>query len=358
MIYKPDFERAKDFWRKFWKQEYAGRPLVCVKAPKRGMEQAKFSWTPADSYRACMNGTIDKSLNEFEKYLQSTYFGGEAIPSLDVQLGPDQYAGFLGAKIKTRDDFYTTWAHPIVDDWADFEVKIDKSQNSYMDILCKNMRAAAEFGKEKFIVNMPDLHSNMDALSALRGPQDLCFDIMDTPEEVHRILNDVRGTYTEIFDILFQAGNMAQTGSTSWAPLYCDSGKFAVVQCDFSCMLSPNQAREFVIPAIEEEANFLDYSMYHYDGKEALGHLDDVLAIDKINCVQWVPGDGQPRSIEWMDLLKKIQKASKSLWIFDWTADEIKKHYRELDPSKVVFSLDVASQDEAEDLLEFLEKNG
>ena len=358
MIYKQDFEGAKKNWKKFWKQEYIGRPFLCVTSPKRGAIQQPFSWSPADSYRACMRGTLRQSLEQYERFLQTTYFGAESIPAIDIQLGPDQYAAFLGAKLETREELSTTWAHPIVQDWKEFNVKIDRSENSALDILCKNMKEAALWGKDKFIVNMPDLHSNMDALSALRGPEDLCYDIMDTPEEVHSVLKEVRATYQEIFHILYEAGNMKETGSCSWAPLYCEEGKFAVTQCDFSCMLSPRQAREFVIPAIEEEAQFLDCCIYHYDGKGALGHLDDILAIDRIHAVQWVPGAGQPRTIEWMDLLHKIQKASKSLWIYDWTVQEIKEHYRELDPSKVLFSLSVSSQDEAEDLIEFLEKNG
>jgi succinate dehydrogenase flavin-adding protein (antitoxin of CptAB toxin-antitoxin module) len=60
-----------------------------------------------------------------------------------------------------------------------------------------------------------------------------------------------------------------------------------------------------------KKLHFLDHCVYHYDGKGALGHLDDILAIPDIDVIQWVPGDGNPRSIEWMDLLHKIQAAGK-----------------------------------------------
>ena len=67
-----------------------------------------------------------------------------------------------------------------------------------------------------------------------------------------------------------------------------------------------------------------------------------------------VPGDGQPRTLEWMELLHKIQAAGKGLWLYDWTAEEIKRHFKELKPEKLVFSVDVASEDEAVELLDYL----
>ena len=65
---------------------------------------------------------------------------------------------------------------------------------------------------------------------------------------------------------------------------------------------------------------------------------------------------GQPRSIEWMDLLTKIQSAGKSLWIFDWTAEEIKANVKHLKPELVAFSLGAQTPEQADDLLEYLEK--
>jgi 5-methyltetrahydrofolate--homocysteine methyltransferase len=122
-------------------------------------------------------------------------------------------------------------------------------------------------------------------------------------------------------------------------------------------MISPRMARKFVIPAVAEEAAYLDHCVYHYDGKEALGHLDDILAIDDIDVIQWVPGDGNPRSVEWMDLLKKIQASGKGLWIYDWTIDEIKQFYKELRPEGLLFQVGARTRAEADDLVEWLRKN-
>ncbi len=115
--------------------------------------------------------------------------------------------------------------------------------------------------------------------------------------------------------------------------------------------------RTFAIPAIEYEVNHLKHCVYHYDGKEALGHLDDILAIKGIDVIQWVPGSGNPRSIEWMDLLKRIQKAGKGLWIYDWSAEEIKQHFKELKPEGLLFQVTAGSAEEADGLIGYVKKN-
>jgi hypothetical protein len=331
--------------------------VVSITAPKKDRIVSGFDSLPIRTFRTCMSKNYDNYLKDFENSAQNIYYAGESVPSIDINLGPDQFAGFLGSKIEAVDGHYTTWAQPIVEDWSKFEVRIDKSEDSYYNHIKLFYEYAVKYSKGNYLINQLDLHSNIDAMSALRGPQDLCFDIMDCPEDVHRILNKIDNVYDDVFMMAYNAGEMKKRGSIGWAPTYCESGKFAVIQCDFSCMLSPTQAREFVIPSIMREAAYLDRSVYHYDGKDALGHLDDILAIKDIDCIQWVPGDGQPRSLEWMDILKKIQKAGKSLWIYDWTADEIKTNFKELEPNKVAFSLGVANEDEADGLLEYLVKN-
>ncbi len=352
----PDFERKKKYWNAFWQHDVIDRPLICVTAPKNGMTIHSTPLNAAAVAKPCLNGDYGPLLRSFARTVETTYYGGEAIPYIDLTLGPDQYAAFLGADLFVEDSYVTTWVQSFVDDWSRFEVRLHDGPDSYFDKLKRFMEYAASFADGRFLIAMLDLHSNLDALSAVRGPQNLCLDLMDCPGEVHRVLDEVRKTYAPIYEMAYKAGNMEETGSIGWFPTYCENGRFAVTQCDFSAMISPDQAREFVIPAIEEEASYLDRCGYHYDGKGALGHLDDILAIDGIDLIQWVPGDGNPRSIEWMDLLRKIQAAGKGLWIYDWTCDEIIRHFKDLSPEGLVFSVNASSQDEADRLLEIVAK--
>ena len=172
MLYNDNFERTQKYAEAFWNKELIDRPYVCVTAPRNGAEPVTEGvfCSPTNSFKAAVSGDYLPILQTYEKTVRSTFYGGEALPSFDATLGPDQYAAFLGAGIKTRDEFYTTWSEPCVTDWEAFPIAVEKGPGSSFDILKRFMEFAAEYGQDKFFVNMLDLHSNMDALSALRGP--------------------------------------------------------------------------------------------------------------------------------------------------------------------------------------------
>ncbi|MDD3176021.1 MAG: trimethylamine corrinoid protein 2, partial [Candidatus Nanoarchaeia archaeon] len=102
---------------------------------------------------------------------------------------------------------------------------------------------------------------------------------------------------------------------------------------------------------------FLDHCVFHLDGPGALRHLDDILAIKDIDVLQWVPGAGQPPVYEWLDVLKKAQKAGKGLQIYGVNLDIIKRISRELSPEGIVYCLDAKSRKEVEETTDWLEKN-
>ena len=352
MDFHQQLAHTKKYAEAFWQKEMIDRPYVCVTAP---IKPVVFSWSPAKSFDVCMREAYDEILIPYQNLIDHTFFGGEALPNLELTLGPDQYAAFLGGTIEASSENVTTWVHPFIDDWSDFHAQIDRSPDGYFEKLKRFFEYAAKQASGRFLLNMLDLHSNMDALSAMRGAQNLCFDLIDSDEEIHRVLKEVNDTYESVFQMAYEAGGMKEAGTIGWSPIYC-SQKSAVLQCDFSCLIGPEHANEFVFPAIEYEASLLDHNIYHLDGKDALRHLDTILSLDCIDCIQWVPGAGQPRTLEWMDLLKKIQSAGKSLWIYDWTAEENKAYHKELNPALVAFSLQTDTPDQAQSLLETLKK--
>jgi 5-methyltetrahydrofolate--homocysteine methyltransferase len=215
----------------------------------------------------------------------------------------------------------------------------------------------ARHAQGRYLIGICDLHSNADTLSALRGPDRLCLDLLLTPELVDRAMREVRRLYQPVYNGIYDACELSrQDGTIGWAPFWCP-GKFATIQCDFSCMVSPETARRAILPALEEEAEFLDHCVYHLDGKEALVHLDDILAIKKIDVIQWVSGAGQKPMWQWLDVLKKIQRAGKGLWIYEINAEQVKQVHKELDPTGVLYSVDAQNAAEIEDLAKYLEQH-
>jgi hypothetical protein len=351
----PDFDRKKQYYRAFWEREVLDRPLVNVKAPTG-------PHLPAAYLEGAETGAYLPVLEKAAANFRNTWFGGEALPSFQCSLGPDQFAAFLGGKIEFSSGVGTSWVKPFWDDdYSEADVQIDTSQGSYFDRLMTFIKTAADIAEQEdsrgngFLVEMLDLHTNLDALMAARGSENLCMDLADDPDRVERVLQKIVPLFPFVVDSAAKAGNMEKNGYTGWIPTYSEK-KFAVIQCDFSIMISPEMCRRFLVPALEYEASCLEHCIYHYDGPGALTHLDEILGIQKINAIQWVPGAGQPRTIEWMDLLKKIQKAGKRLWLYDWTIQEIKEHFKELDPRGLMFDVHAQSPAEGEELLEYLKK--
>jgi hypothetical protein len=347
LLYKPDFERARAYWRAFWEGAVLDRPCVMVTAPLQPAHPIK---RPPILTRA--GGDYLGTLHRFEHWAANTYFAGEAMPSVDTWFGPDQFAAFMGAALSYAEDDETSWTTPCVTDWRAAELRLDETPGSVWTELLAFARLAAQRSQGKYLVSTLDMHTNLDALRGLRGTQELCFDLMDCPDDVECALDQVRALYAPVYEAVYAAGDM-QRGTTSWLPSYCEQ-RYAVVECDVICLLGRAHARRFVLPAIAEEAAYLDHCIYHYDGPQALRHLDDILAVPDFDVIQWVPGDGQPRTVAWMDLLQKIQAAGKGLWLGDWTIDDIHQHYHELRPEGLCFYLTVDTPQAADDLLAWL----
>jgi hypothetical protein len=85
--------------------------------------------------------------------------------------------------------------------------------------------------------------------------------------------------------------------------------------CDISCMLSPRQFEELFLPPLIETMHMVDHRIYHLDGTVALQHLDRLLDVPEIQAIQWVPGDGHEAVLQWVPLIRRIQKAGKGVQV-------------------------------------------
>jgi 5-methyltetrahydrofolate--homocysteine methyltransferase len=121
-------------------------------------------------------------------------------------------------------------------------------------------------------------------------------------------------------------------------------------------MVGPEMFRRFILPALEEETEFLDHTVYHYDGPGALVHLKDILSLPKLGAIQWTPGSGAKPFIQWMDLLKEIQKAGKAVWVA-CSPEEIPAYHRELKPELVYYQCGAKTEAQARQTIDWLVKN-
>jgi len=182
-----------------------------------------------------------------------------------------------------------------------------------------------ELSRDKYLVGCPDLIENVDVLSSLRGAQTLCMDMVERPEWVEQKVWEINevwfAAYQRIYDLIkLEDGSSAFGAFYIWGP-----GKVAKLQCDASAMFSPAMYQRFVVPMLTAQCEWLDHSLYHLDGTQAMKHLDSLLAIESLDAIEWTPQAGIETggSKRWHDLYRRILAAGKSVQVVNVEPDEV-----------------------------------
>jgi hypothetical protein len=162
-------------------------------------------------------------------------------------------------------------------------------------------------------------------LAALRGTETLLFDLIERPEWVRCSVAEINTAYFAAFDRLFELIKDPWGGNSFSAFHIWGAGKTAKVQCDMSAMISPKMFGEFVVPALTEQCEWLDYSMYHLDGTQAIIHLDQLLEIEPLDAIEWTPQAGRPDGGDpvWYDLYRRILAGGKSVQVIGVKPHEV-----------------------------------
>jgi len=361
MKYKDNWEDTKKRFEAWWKHKNIDRPLMRVVAKRKQPLDGAVPLPPAASPEE-KHLSVERKTRYMEYYCKSHLFLADSYPNLDMDLGPGSLAAYLGSKPVIS--LKTIWFEECMDDVSQLE-NIEFDENNYwFDLHLKNLTKVKELSKGDYLVNIPDIVENVDILSAIRGAQNFCFDLIDEPDLVKSALDKLDKIYFKCYDKFYNAlknedGSSSYTVFNIWGP-----GKTAKIQCDFSAMMSPDQFIEFVVPSLTYQSERLDNVLYHLDGPDAIRHLDALMQIKTIDALQWTPGAGQPDggSEKWYGIYDKVVEANKSLWItiYDgevdqWieSADRLVKRYG---PEKLYLLFPVMEEEDAYKIINTAEK--
>jgi hypothetical protein len=340
-----DLDERLTRWEAFWQGEVYKRPPVTIVLPAGPRSQYYNNYHNAEA-----------AIRTHIEWVEQTQWLGDSLPSARPDFGPDQYAAWLGAELRySPDSSQTNWVTPFVQDWPSalpLDVKLNSPVFTRSLELLKRMAAD---GWGKFLVYVHDLHSNCDALSAIRGPDNLSMDFYDDPDHLKLACSQIGDTYEKVFLALEQAGQWATRGYIGWLHVY-STKRFAVTQCDYSCMVSSELFNKYILPELRKEWVFLDRSIYHLDGTTALTHLPALLAEPDLDGIQWLPQAGQKPQCMWEDVLMAIRNAGKRLDLHG-TPDQIRHMHKLLGPAKCVYHAACEDADEASELLDWMEQN-
>ncbi|MBI5095335.1 MAG: hypothetical protein HZB26_23240 [Candidatus Hydrogenedentes bacterium] len=347
--------RILDRNESFWKGELEEGPITWVTAP--GPEPP--TPLPEPAREESMWTDPEYVVASVERGLAATHYAGDALPVFNPWLGPDQFAGWLGGELTLLPKEFTSWTKPFVENWDDYpELTIDP-QNRWWKVYLETLAASAEAGKGKWVTGYPDLHTGIDAISAIRGPERLAMDLVERPETILRAMRQLTGLWKHVVDTVSDIILPAGQGASNWTMGWSEKRFLCIGQNDFSCMISPEMFDSFCLEDTTKCCNHVDYSLYHLDGPGAVRHVPRLLEIESLTAVQWIQGAGNPPPSAWLDLLKRIQGAGKLVQVYygkghGGDADlhyELETLCRVLDPDRLFFWAAVDSSEEADSLV-------
>ena len=305
-------------------------------------------------------------------YVGHSCLKADMLPVANTQLGPGSLAAILGSVFEGGDD--TIWIHPDPHYSDDFQFNPNHPNfKLHKDLL----KACVERSKGNYYVGMPDLMEGMDVLAAMKGTDKVLMDTLTQPDLLEEQMQRINDAYFKVFDELYEIirfdgrdcggpldasnkglrlgtdGEMAFCYFSLWAP-----GKVTKLQSDISTMLSVEDYRRFVQPFIREQAQKIDYTLYHLDGVGAMRHLPALLEIEELNAIQWTPGVGQPQGGDpkWYDLYRQILAAGKSIMACWVKVEELRPLLDNIGGDGVHLEMDFHNEDEVEQALRIIEE--
>ncbi|GHU64138.1 hypothetical protein FACS189447_00290 [Spirochaetia bacterium] len=341
-----DFDRISDTLNSYWNHEYTGRCVAYLTAPKKKLSFEK----PAD-YDALVRTWTDgeEVLKRNRLIFENTYFLGESFPLINLNLGASGHAGYF-SNVRYQFADNTVWFFPI-----DEDEELSFSKDSYFYKSTMNLaRYLCTEGKGEFIVSMPDISGNVDALAHLRGSENVMMNMISDPSSVKKELGLIQSAWEamipEVFNIVKE--NNYGGSSIGWMGTYA-KGLHSQLQSDMSVMLSKELFGEFVRDELKRQADILEFPTYHFDGIEQARHLDVLLSIEKIKMIQYTCVAGQPSPLEKLDILRKIQESGKLLLIIS-KPEWVKPLLENLSAKGLFLKINAADPEEAEDIFKII----
>lgn len=314
LLYKPDWDEARERYRRWWAGEYIGRCALAVTAPLADPPRRPQPPEPTTVRERWYD--LDAISARIDYAMSRTFYGGEALPIwYPGYPGIAALPTILGCGLDLN--MHTGWWHPVLTDPEGFDVRglVMDEENPGYTYAMNVLRRAAREAEGRSIPSIGAFGGGGDTLAALRGTEQLLIDCIERPDVVRDAELYLMEMWCEFYERCHAViRDVNDGGSLCWFGLW-SPGRTYAAQNDFSYNISPAMFRDIFLPAIEMQTRFLDHTVYHVDGVEAFRHVDALCELPRLHALQILPGAGKPGPLHYMDVLKRVQAAGKGLHI-------------------------------------------
>jgi 5-methyltetrahydrofolate--homocysteine methyltransferase len=311
------WDQVRQTYERWW----AGtldRPVITATVRGRDPGRARPE-VPLLTQASCMDLSFspDEIIDRIDYELSQDIYLGDAYPLVNLaSFGPGIMAAFCGAKMDNstgRVWFSPAQAVPIKELHLEYD-----GNNVWLNRIKDLYRAGMRRWKGQVLMSMTDLGGTLDILASFIPTETLLMDVYDHPEDVARLVREIRALWLRYYRELNDVLQPVNPGYSDWSGIYCREPSY-MLQSDFAYMIGPQSFRQFVLLDLAELGAVLPRTFYHLDGVGQLKHLDDLLGLDRLRGIQWVPGDGMPDQGHWPDVYRRIHAAGRltQLW-GDW----------------------------------------
>jgi len=336
-------------WQAWWEHEILDRVVIAVTSPKDGVAPSHLAAVDLETQWTDAEYMVQRTL----ELNRTTYFGGEALPIFNHNWSAG-HALYLGCRPHFAPD--TVWVDPAPvgeDGYPHFGE--EWRANPWWRWILETTRAAAQASHGRYFMQSLWGNGAGDTLALARGIETLLFDLATHPAWVKSAVKRLSDIQIEAVEAVWQImgpGRLGVEGSLNyvgcWSP-----GRTMGLDCDISCMISPEAFKEIFLPPLIETLYTVDHRIYHLDGPGALQHLEVLLALPDLHAIQWVPGAGHEAIQQWIPLIQRVQDAGKNIAV-NVSPDEVDLLLREVQPEGLFISTTCRSEGEARALLDRL----
>lgn len=263
------------------------------------------------------------ALDYFDHYFAVTGHAGGGFPFLYANLGAMMMSALLTGF--TRFDGSTIWLeNDPPREWEELLGFGAGTRAPYADVALAALRQLTVRLAGRAVIGYPEMGGLLDILSALRGAQNLCLDLIDRPGDVHAILAALEGARAGFWKEIGAAVDPANRGLHTVTMRYLSARPFGMAMADCSAMISPAMFAEFCLPGLRREfAACSGRAVFHLDGPGQIPHVPQLCAEEDLFGIQWVYGTGNPDNISprWDALYRQILDAGKRVFFCSAAAD-------------------------------------